>query len=167
MLWIESRIEPSIFFNWRKTALQRCDGFCCTRMHIRHSHIYIPSLLSLPLLSSSYPSRPSQRTRLGSLCYVAASHQLSILHMVVYIYINATFSICPTLSFPHCVHKFPLCICVSNPSLQIGSSISFYRFYQFSSVAESCPTLCDPMNRSTPGLPVHHQLLEFTQTHVH
>ena len=36
-----------------------------------------------------------------------------------------------------------------------------------SSVAQSCPTLCDPMNRSTPGLPVHHQLPEFTQTHVH
>ena len=38
---------------------------------------------------------------------------------------------------------------------------------QFSSVAQACPTLCDLMNRSTPGLPVHHQLLEFTQTHVH
>ena len=38
---------------------------------------------------------------------------------------------------------------------------------QFSSVAQSCPTLCDPMNHSTPGRPVHHQLLEFTQTHVH
>ena len=38
---------------------------------------------------------------------------------------------------------------------------------QFSSVAQSCPTLCDPMNCSTPGLPVHHQLLEFTQIHVH
>ena len=37
----------------------------------------------------------------------------------------------------------------------------------FSSVAQSCPTLCDPVNRSTPGLPVHHQLLEFTQTHAH
>ena len=36
-----------------------------------------------------------------------------------------------------------------------------------SSVAQSCPTLCDPMNRSTPGLPVHHQLPESTQTHVH
>ena len=39
--------------------------------------------------------------------------------------------------------------------------------FQFSSVAQSCPTLCDPMNRSTPGLPVHHQLPESTQTHVH
>ena len=38
---------------------------------------------------------------------------------------------------------------------------------QFSSVAQSCLTLCDPVNRSTLGLPVHHQLLEFTQTHVH
>ena len=38
---------------------------------------------------------------------------------------------------------------------------------QFSSVAQSCPTPCDPMNRSTPGLPVHHHLPEFTQTHVH
>ena len=37
----------------------------------------------------------------------------------------------------------------------------------FSSVAQSCPTLCDPMNRSTPGLPVHHKLPEFTQTHAH
>ena len=38
---------------------------------------------------------------------------------------------------------------------------------QFSSVTQSCPTLCDPMNGSTPSLPVHHQLPEFTQTHVH
>ena len=38
---------------------------------------------------------------------------------------------------------------------------------QFSSVTQSCPTLCDPMNHSTPGLPVPYQLLEFTQTHVH
>ena len=37
----------------------------------------------------------------------------------------------------------------------------------FSSVAQSCPTLCNPMNCSTPGLPDHHQLTEFTQTHVH
>ena len=41
------------------------------------------------------------------------------------------------------------------------------RSVQFSSVAQSCPTRCDPMNRSMPGLPVHHQLPEFTQTHVH
>ena len=38
---------------------------------------------------------------------------------------------------------------------------------QFSSVAQFCPTVCDPINHSTPGFPVHHQLPEFTQTHVH
>ena len=42
-----------------------------------------------------------------------------------------------------------------------------YRLNQFCSVTQSCPTLCNPMNCSTPGLPVHHQLLESTQTHVH
>ena len=45
-------------------------------------------------------------------------------------------------------------------------ALTVYQF-QFSSVAQSCPALCDPMDCSTPGLPVHHQLLEFTQTHVH
>ena len=49
--------------------------------------------------------------------------------------------------------------------------VRLYYYYQhsvqFSSVAQSCLTLCDPMNRSTPGLPVHHRLPEFTQTHVH
>ena len=43
---------------------------------------------------------------------------------------------------------------------------TFIPYLQFSSV-QSCPTLCDPMNRSTPGLPVYHELPESTQTHVH
>ena len=48
-----------------------------------------------------------------------------------------------------------------------GISFSSNTFKLFSSAAQSCPTLCDPMNRSIQGLPVHHQLAEFTQTHVH
>jgi len=44
---------------------------------------------------------------------------------------------------------------------------TYKRSGQIRSVAQSCPTLCDPMNHSTPGLPVHHQLLEFTQTQIH
>ena len=44
---------------------------------------------------------------------------------------------------------------------------SLISFIQFSSVAQSCLTLCNPMNCSTPGLPVHHQLPETTQTHIH
>ena len=57
---------------------------------------------------------------------------------------------------------FSICLChlwfLSFSSVQFSS-------VQFSH--SSCPTLCNPMNHSTPGLPVHHQLLEFTQTHVH
>ena len=58
-----------------------------------------------------------------------------------------------------CSLSMRICVCVY--VWHICSS------FQFSSVAQSWPTLCDPMNRSTPGLPVHHQLPEFTQTHVH
>ena len=48
-----------------------------------------------------------------------------------------------------------------------GIRLSVSAFFQSTSVSQSCPTLCDLMNHSTPGLPVHHQLLESTQTHVH
>ena len=55
------------------------------------------------------------------------------------------------------------CMCEGNQAQgQVDTLI-----IQFSSVAQSCPTLWDPVNRSTPGLSVHHQLPEFTQTHVH
>jgi len=49
----------------------------------------------------------------------------------------------------------------------IISTIALADKYQIRSVAQSCPKLCDAMNRSTPGLPVHHQHPEFTETHVH
>ena len=51
--------------------------------------------------------------------------------------------------------------------LQFGFGSCFHDSVQFSSFTQLYLTLCDPMNRSTPGLPVHHQLLEFPQTHVH
>ena len=55
----------------------------------------------------------------------------------------------------------------SNRMFQFGSIPYLFLSVQFSSVAQSCPTLCNPMNCSTPGLLVHHQLPEVTQTHVH
>ena len=78
-------------------------------------YIYIPSILHLPPLPPSYPSRSSQSARLGPLCYLATSHQLSILHMVVYI------CQCNFLNLSH-PHLPPLCPQV--PSL-LGSSIPF------------------------------------------
>ena len=64
-------------------------------------------------------------------------------------------------SFWNLLWKYTLCMATLFSSVLVISS------GEFSSVAQSCPTLCNPMNHSTPGLPVHHQLPEFTQTHVH
>ena len=58
-----------------------------------------------------------------------------------------------------CTFSLFICLEVMGPDAMI--------FVQFGSVTQSCPILCDPMDCSTPGLPVHYQLLELTQTHVH
>ena len=60
-------------------------------------------------------------------------------------------------------HMKVICKIFNNPQGKVTNCGSV----QFSSVAQSCLTLCDPMDYSTPGLPVHHQLPAFTQTHVH
>ena len=57
--------------------------------------------------------------------------------------------------------------CLENPQEERSLEATVHRVAKFSSFTQSCPTLCDPMNCSTPGLPVHHQLPESTQTHVH
>ena len=59
------------------------------------------------------------------------------------------------------------CICSHFFLVSTTQHQTSFSLVQFISVAQSCPTLCDPMNHSTSGLPVHHQLLEFAQTHIH
>ena len=69
-----------------------------------------------------------------------------------------------------CFFHFQNLLFAFNPLLptKISQKYVLLKFsIQFSSVAQLCPTLCDPMNCSMPGLPVHHHLPEFTQTHVH
>ena len=72
----------------------------------------------------------------------------------------------------NCCHTLPLLRTVLFQNCTFISIFSFLHHHsptcsvQFSSVAQSCPTLCDSMHRSTPGLPVHHRLPGFTQTHV-
>ena len=87
-------------------------------------------------------------------------------------YWSFSFSISPPMNIQD---SFPLGLAALISLLSKGLSrdplvsilcLSGYSI-QFSSISQSCPTLCNPMNRSTPGLPVHHQLPEFTQTHVH
>ena len=60
-----------------------------------------------------------------------------------------------------------LCINLFDLKLFENEINRYFKSDQIGSVAQSCPTLCDTLNRSTPGLPVHHQLPEFTETHVH
>ena len=69
------------------------------------------------------------------------------------------YQMCKILNFSFLQWVFYICI--------FFSILKLFALVQFSSVSQSCLTLCDPMNCSTPGLPVHHQLLESTQTHVH
>ena len=78
-------------------------------------------------------------------------------HTKVKIKLLSEFKVILYNSLYFCYKKWP-CNCAS-----IGS----FHSVQFSSVAQSCPTLCNPMNCSMPGLSVPHQLPEFTQTHVH
>ena len=76
-------------------------------------------------------------------------------------------TVCLTLNSPW-LHPFLCHLSWWKSHLHLQPLISFlYSSVQFSSVTQSCLTLCDPMDCSTPGLPVHHQLPEFAQTHVH
>ena len=75
-------------------------------------------------------------------------------HMVIYMFQCYSFNLSLLLLPPLC--PIDCSLCLPSPFSSV----------QFSSVAQSCPTLCDPINHSTPGLPVHDQLPEFTQTHV-
>ena len=79
-----------------------------------------------------------------------------LLYIYTFIYIYTYILL--YIYFTICIYNFTTCM-------------YFYYMYKVSdqirSVAQSCPTLCDPRNRSMPGLPVHHQLPEFTETHVY
>ena len=105
-----------------------------------------------------------------SLCNTATSHYLSILHLVMYIFqwhsLKLSSSLlpllCPQVHSVH-VHLYP-CLAKRFINNIFVDSISAQ---SVSSVTQSCPTLCDPMNHSNPGLPVNHKLPEFTQTDVH
>ena len=85
-------------------------------------------------------------------------------------HVSETFSICPEAQPPHPEQSGlpePQISVNSAPSLAFSPpTFSVSRQVQFSSVAQSCPTLCDPMDCSTPGFPVHHQLVELAQTHI-
>ena len=121
-----------IFFKkhlyWSIIALQWCVSFCCIKKQISYMYTYIPisppSCVFLPT-SLSHPSRWSQSTELISLCYVAASHQLSILHLIVYICPCHSLTLSQLTLPPPRVLKSILYVSISIPVLPLGCSEPF------------------------------------------
>ena len=136
--------------------------FCNTSTCIRHRCTHVPhheppSHLPPHTIPLGHPSAPAP----SILCYGSNLDWRFVSHMILYMF---------QCHSPKSSHPLPLpqskSLFYRSVSLLL-SHIQGYYSVQFSSVTRSCPTLCDPMNHSTQGLPVHHQLPEFTQTHIH
>ena len=100
---------------------------------------------------------------LGSLFHAWNLQWSTILHMVIHVSVLVSQIIPNSSSLIESKSLFftslsPLLSCMLAPHYHLST----FHIYAFISVAQLCPTLCDPRNRSTPGLPVHHQLPEFT-----
>ena len=134
------------FYDWGKIALQGCVGFCCI-MQISHNYTYITSLLSLPPFPLPHPYRSLQNTRLGSLCYIATSHQLSILHMVVCVCVGVSMLLSPLIYSvlpPLCsqVHSQYLTLC-SFPANRFITTIFLDSIYMHILIYDICFALYD------------------------
>ena len=119
---------PFIFICWRIIVLYYCTGFCHTATQISHKYTFALSLLNLPPIHTPpHNSRLSEGTGSGPLCYRPTSDLFCINNIKFVCFVTCMFqrysinSSHP--SFPHCVHKSVLHVCVSFPVLQIGSWI--------------------------------------------
>ena len=132
-----------IIFNWRIITLQYCDDFCHTSVWISHSHTHVPSLLNLP----PHPDP------LGYINMYAWSRERW--HWRSYLQ-----------GSKRCKQRMDFRHSEGSRGCDGVREEHWNTHIHFSAVAQLCPALCDPMDCSMPGLPIHHQPGEFTQTHV-
>ena len=140
----------------------------CTLSEITTDTAIINEIISTSFCMSAYPPQ-HESGRESKEFLIEPVHSLVISKIEKSAYISVVFSIL-YMDLPYFFdwvweHKEnwilnSVCVCVLYKEWN-------FEVVQFSSVAQSCPTLCDPMDCSTPGLPVLHKLPEFTQTHVH
>ena len=119
-----------------------------------------PPFLSLP--PAPHPPTSLGHHRASSRCSTAASHRLSISHVVVRIYQYYSLNLSHPLFPPPCPKGHSLCPCLCCCTANRFIRSNFLSSVQFSSVTQLCVTICDPMDCSMPILPVQHQFLEFT-----
>ena len=104
-----------------------------------------------------------QNKRLKNFLHCDDNSRFTLLRALIYMYSNVNY-------IYHVVYYIPSAYLITGSLYLLTAFVTIQRFYVISSVqcsSQLCPTVCSPMDSSTPGLPVCHQLPEFTQTHVH
>ena len=97
--------------------------------------------------------------------YMTTGKTIALTRWTRWTFVGKVMSLFFNMLYMLVIAFLPRSKCLLISWLQSPSTVIFSQ--SASSVTQSCPTLCNPMNRSTPGFPVHHQLPEFTQTHIH
>ena len=160
-----------IYLNWRLITLQNCSGFAIHRNESAMGVHVFPIQNPLPPPSPSHPSGSSHAPAPSTLSHALNLDWRYVSHTIIYMFQCYSLKSSHPRLLPQspkdcCIHLCLFCCLSYRIIINVFLNSIDMRSVQFSSVAQSCPTLCDPMNQSTPGSPVHYQLPEFTQTHV-
>ena len=135
----------------------------CVSLYISICSVHIPAHAHMHVSTSAFILHPSfLHPSLHPLLSSSISPSiLPSIHLPIHPSTPSVHPVIDQFTHPFIIHSS------IHPPISSTTYSSIHWSIQFSSVTQPCPTLCDPMNHSTPGLPVHHQLPEFTQTHVH
>ena len=166
--------KPSLFFfNWRLITLQYCNGFCHTLKWISHEftcvpHPETPSHLPPHPISLDHPSKPALSTLSHPWNLDWQSVSYMIIHMFqCYSLISSHPCLLPQSPKDCSIHLCLFCCLAYRVIDTIFLNPIYICSVRSVQSTQSCLTLCNSMICNRPGLPVHHQLPEFTQTHIH